>query len=724
MTALAPLLAPHSIAIVGASPNFLRTGGIPVENHLRHGLPRDGLYLVNPKYREIEGLPCYATVGDLPVAPDLAVLAIRAEEVLPCLRECHLRGIRAAVVFASGFAEERTPRSIALQDEVVAFARDSGMKVLGPNCIGHVNFQTRVLPTFIRDIPKITPRGIAAVTQSGNMASVFMRTAVKLDLGLSLLVNTGNEAVVDLAELLEYFANDAETCAVIGYVEQIRDGARFAAAAARLREVGKPVFLIKAGQSEKGAEAAASHTAAMAGSAVAYATAFRQLGIATASDPYRLMDLAYLWQLGRLPARARLGVVSVSGAACALLADGFARMSIEVPSLSADTQAALGQVVPPYGMVANPIDLTGQVTNDARLMERALDAILNTPDVDAVVFYIMGYLLDQMAPVLAQAARTTDKLLVVIDTSNGQCHAELDAAGVAVFTDMDRAVSACAAFLLWTSDRNRPVWRPCSSNTVQVAGDNSVLLDEAQSKALLAAAEMPVVQEVVARSPEEAAEAQRTIGMPVAVKVLSADIAHKSDVGGVALDVATPDAAASAFTNVVESARKHVPQANLEGAVIQPMAKGGLAMLVGVTRDPVFGPMMTVGMGGVLTELYRDLSHRILPINHAIADTMLRELKSFPLLDGYRNAAPVDRSALIELMVKLSEFVCGQGEHLQEVELNPVIVRDGANGVIAVDALIRTTQKVPQKPAEAVLHVLRGDKEASAARPGGATLNC
>ncbi len=693
MTALTPLLAPRSLVIVGASPNLLRTGGIPLENHLRHAMSRDGLYLVNPKYREIEGLPCHSSVADLPCAPDLAVLAIRADEVLTCLRDCHARGIRAAVVFASGFAEERTDRALRLQDELVAFARASNMKILGPNCMGYVNFEARVLPTFLRDVPMLPPKGVAAVTQSGNMASVFMRTAAKLGLGLSFLVSTGNEAVVDLAELLEYFADDPGTRAVIGYVEQIRDGTRFVHAAARLRAEGKPIFLLKAGQSEKGAEAAASHTAAMAGSAAAYATAFRQLGIATATDPYRLMDLTYLWRFGRRPARTRVAVVSLSGAACALLADGFARHSIEVPSFSEVTQAALSQVVPSYGMVENPVDLTGQVTNDAQLLDRALGAISASVDVDAVVFYVMGYLLDQMSPVLVQAARATDKMLVVIDTSNGQSHAALEAAGIAVFTDIDRAVSACSTYLRWVADQVAPHWQPSLRCLKAPWPGPSVLLDEARGKTLLAAAGLPMVREVVARSAEEAVAAQRAISGAVVVKVLSPDIAHKSEVGGVVLDLDSSDAVERAFIDVVTRARKHRPDARIEGAVVQPMAGTGVAMLIGVTRDPVFGPMMTVGMGGVLTELYRDVAHRILPVDASEAEAMLRELKCFPLLDGYRGTQPVDRTALVRLMVLLSDYMCIHGGYIHEVELNPVIVHPGKGGVTAVDALVRVSTR-------------------------------
>ncbi|QHE87521.1 acetate--CoA ligase family protein [Hydrogenophaga sp. BPS33] len=692
------LLAPRSVVLVGASPVMTRTGGIPVETYLSGGNPAIPFFLVNPKHSDIGGIRCYPSVAELPVAPDLAVLAIRAEEVLPTLQQCHQRGIPAAVIFASGFAEERTPQAEERQRRIEQFARDSGMRLEGPNCLGHANFKSRVFPSFLRKLDAYQPGPVAIVTQSGNMAAVLMRSVHQAGLGMSYMVNTGNEASTGLAEYLEYFAEDPATELVLGYVEQVRDWPRFARAARRLRELGKALFLIKAGSSEKGAEATASHTAAMAGSAAAYAAAFQQLGIGVSSDPARLVDLASLWKLGRRPSRSRVCVVSLSGAVCALMADAFAMEGVSIPSFGLEAQREMRAVIPAYGMVSNPVDLTGQVTNDTHNLGRVLDALVSYDDVDAVVFYVMGHYLDQMAAQLVALAQRTRKLLIVVNTAPAACEQDLRAAGIAVFGDLSRAVASTAAFLRWcvldAGDAWTPRWReggetPDHPVILRARADARALLDEAESKQLLAAAGLPVVSERMARTPQEAAQAQADFAGPVAVKVLSPDIPHKSDVGGVVLQVKDADAARAAFETVMANARQRCPQARVEGVVVQPMVTGGQAVLLGATRDPVFGWMLTAGLGGVLTEIYRDVSHRILPVDASMARAMLRELRCHPLLDGFRGAPKVDEQALVELMVSLSDFLEIHGDALAEVELNPVMVLPAPGGVVAVDALVR-----------------------------------
>lgn len=709
---LAPLLDPRSIVVVGASQDFGRTGGIPVDNLLASGFPREQLLLVNPKYAQIAGLPCHGTIADLPFAPDLAILAVRAAEVLPALQQCAARGIRAATIFASGFAEEDSDHTRQMQVDITACAQAAGMVVSGPNCLGHINFRSGAYATFLKRPAQPTAvGGLAVLAQSGNMASVLWRAGREAGLGFSCMVNTGNEAATELAHYLEYFCDDPGTDAVVAYIEQLRDGPRFLRVAARMRALGKPLFVLKAGSSDKGAQAAASHTAAMAGSSAAYDTAFAQVGAVTATDPTRLMDLARLWRGPARPAGRRVCIVSVSGAGCALLADQFARQRIEVPTLGQATQQALAALVPSYGMVSNPVDLTGQVTNDTAFFPAVLDAIAAEPGVDAVVFYVMGYLLDLMAPELLRVAPRTGKQFVVIDTAAGaQSHARLEAAGICVFQDMDRAVHALAARLHWAAGQALPHWQPGTPARPAVPAPEfaaarsagQTLLTEVQAKALLARAGLPMVQEVLATSADEAARLAAQVGFPVAVKVVSPQIAHKTEVGGVALDLADAAAVRTAFEQVTANARRAMPGASIHGAVVQPMAGAGQAVLLGIVRDPVFGPIMTVGLGGVLTELYQDLARRVLPVDARAADAMLRELRSHPLLAGYRGSAPADRAALIALMTGLSDFMCAAGQEIEELELNPVLVRPAqrdqpsAPGAIAVDALLRLQAAAPR----------------------------
>ncbi|WP_326542630.1 acetate--CoA ligase family protein [Pseudorhodoferax sp.] len=703
--ALQPLLDPRSIVVVGASASFTRLGGVPIKSMLDSGFPIDRLLLVNPKYPEIAGLRCYPRIEDLPFVPDLAVLAVPASAVAAALRACRAKGIRAATIFASGFAEERSDAAQRLQAELAEIVRAGDIAVCGPNCVGHINFHSGAFATFIRrPTAPSRPGPIAVVAQSGNLAATLWYRGREVNLGFSHLINTGNEVGLDIAGAIDYLCEDSKTEAVVSYIEQIRDGQRFLETAVRMRQRGKQLFIVKSGTSEKGAEATASHTASMAGSSVAYAAAFAQVGALTANEPTRLMDLVRLWKSGARPAGLRVCVASLSGAGCALLADHCARYGLQVPTLRAQTQDRLRTVVPSYGAVANPIDFTGQVINDDKgFFPTMLDAVLTDPEIDAVLFYVGTYVLDAMAPELVQRAAASGKAIVVIDTGLGaQSHAALEEAGVPVFTDIDRAVAATATLLRWSRQRSGigawqpfvpdPVRAPAAIDPVIAAAhrEGRAVLTEVQAKDLLARAGLPMVREAVAHSAEQAAAIAADLGHPVAVKVVSPQIAHKSDVGGVALDLADAAAVRAAFARVTQAARAARPDATVEGAVVQPMVGAGQSVLLGIVRDPVFGPVMTVGLGGVLTELIQDVAHRVLPVDAPMAESMLRELRTFPLLDGFRGSPKADLPALVQLMVDLSRYMLEQGDDIDELELNPVLVRPRATrGALAVDALIR-----------------------------------
>ncbi|MGD9943230.1 MAG: acetate--CoA ligase family protein [Burkholderiaceae bacterium] len=701
-SSLAPLLDARSLVVVGASADPTRTGGMPVASLREAGFPADRLLLVNPKYDSIDGLPCHPSVDRLPFVPDLAVLAVRATDVLATLERCHTAGIRAAVVFASGFAESGGSEGARLQAELVAFAQRSGMLIAGPNCIGFANNRTGVLASFIRHIARRREPGpIAIAAQSGNIAALLRNLGLDAGLRFSYIVSTGNEACVDLTDYLAHFAADPGTDAVVGYVEQIRRGPAFVRVALELRRAGKALFLLKVGSSEKGAEATVSHTAALAGRDLVYRAAFRQLGIATATDPHRLIDLVRLWRTGRRPAGRGACIVSLSGAACALVADHLARDGVAVPSSSPATQARLRAVVPDYGMVGNPIDLTGQVTSDRSAFPAVLDAIAAAGEFDAAVFYVMGGLLDVMAPELLRAAAACDKLFIVIDTAEGaSCHEALEAGGIVVFRDIHRASTALAGIVRWRTDPAGR-WDPerdaattaatatAATELRAAAAAGRRTLTEVETKALLGRLGLPMVSEALVHDADEAVEAAARLGWPVALKIVSPDIAHKSEIGGVRLGLADAAAVRDAHARLRAEVARHLPDARIDGVVVQPQIAGGLPMLVGIVRDPVFGPVMTVGWGGVEAELDPDVAHRLLPVDAATADSMLAELRRGPLLDGFRGSPAADREALVALIVALSDAMSAHGGGIDELELNPVLVLPRGHGVVAVDALVR-----------------------------------
>lgn len=685
---LAPLLDPRSIALIGASADAGRIGGMPLDLLTRFGFQGD-VYPVNPKYQEVFGLRCYPDIESVPRGIDLAVLAIAAPEVVPMLRRCHARGVRAAIVYAAGFAEAGG-QGEALQRELESFARESGMVVAGPNCMGFANLNSQAYTAFasvFKTVPMQQGKGsVSLLTQSGNVCAAVYAIGRRIGLPFSHFVNTGNEACVEFAEYLEYFAQDPDTEIVLGYVEQLRDGPRFVRACRELDRRGKLLIALKAGATDKGAAAVRSHTSALAGDRRVYAAAFRQLGVIEADDFDQMANVALLATQRDRSAGSRVAVVTMSGALGAILADRFIGAGLALPDLPADLQALLRKGIPDYGMVGNPVDVTGNVVNDPGFVRTVLRALATSDAIDTVIVYAPGYMLDRMADALAEVSREHRRLFVAIDTGAAQCRQALREAGVAVFDDIGRAVSALGPYLRWCDRKEQaraPVPGPRKASPFLPLPCN-----EAQARQWLAQQGADGGQAWVADSARAACAHAKRLGYPVAVKVLSADIPHKTEVGGVALDLRDDGAVADAFDRVIASAARHAPGARLDGVLVQKMERGVAELLVGVTRDPVFGPVLTVGLGGVLTEIYRDTSHRLLPVDESDVLDMLRELKAFALLDGYRGKPKGDVAAACRFIAAVADAFLAAPASIAEIEVNPLLVKEAGQGVVALDALI------------------------------------
>ncbi|MGO4331757.1 acetate--CoA ligase family protein, partial [Cupriavidus sp. M-11] len=448
---LSKLLAPSSIAIVGASRDASRIGGVALDHLLRLGYGGE-VFPVNPRYEEIAGLRCYPDIESLPRVPDVVVLALGADDVLPNLERCHAIGVRAAILYASGFAEAGAA-GVQRQAALTAFARSTGMAIAGPNCMGLANLTTRAVTAFATTFrtcpPPPGPGSVSLLTQSGNVCAIVYATGWQMDVRFHQFINTGNEACLDYADYLAYLADDPQTQAVVGYVEGLRDGPRFLDAAARLRALGKPLVLLKAGESEQGSAATQSHTAVLAGNQAIYRAAFAQLGAMQASDPTHLTDLAYLAGFRQRDAGRRVVIASVSGAMGALSADLLSAQGLELPTLSAATQRRLVDSVPEIGSTANPVDMTGQLFNRDRLAFAVLDTLAADASADVIFVYATAYLLDRVAGELIEVAAKTSRLIVVATTGEPGSRAQLAAAGVAVFPDVARAARALGVYLRW-----------------------------------------------------------------------------------------------------------------------------------------------------------------------------------------------------------------------------------------------------------------------------------
>ncbi|MGY8525688.1 acetate--CoA ligase family protein [Paracidovorax citrulli] len=696
---LEPLLNPGSIAIIGASDNPGRIGGMPIDLLVRFGYA-GAVYPVNPKYEAVFGLRCYPRLEDVPRDIDLAVLAIGAGDVTPMLARCHAHGVRAAIVYAAGFAEAGE-RGGALQREMEAFVRESGMLVAGPNCMGFANLNSNAYTAFasvFKTAPEQQERGrVSLLTQSGNVCAAVFGIARELGVPFSQFINTGNEACIDFAAYLEYLAEDANTDVVIGYIEELRDGSRFIAAAAACAEAGKPVIVYKAGETDKGREAVRSHTSALAGNQAIYRAAFAQLNVIECQDFAQMAHLAELSRYRQRSAGRRVAIVSISGAVGAILADKCIDAGLEVPTLPEPLQDTLRAGIPDYGMVSNPIDVTGNVVNDPGFVRTALGALASSDAIDTIVVYAPGYLLDRMSEDLAAVGEQHGRLIVAVDTGRATRRDFLRAAGIPVMTDIGMTMQALAPFLHWHERAARKPWRALAQaasvpdeEMAQKRTATTGLLprDEHAARRWFASYGVPAIDERVATSADEAAAAAASLGYPVALKVLSADIPHKTEAGGVHLGLATAGAVREAWHTILDSVRRYAPHASVDGVIVQRMAAPGVELIVGAVRDPVFGPALTVGLGGTLTELYRDVSHRLLPVDEAAVREMLRELKAFPLLDGYRNAPRRDVAAACEAIVAFSRAFVALGDSAAEAEINPLSVREAGSGVAMLDALI------------------------------------
>jgi acyl-CoA synthetase (NDP forming) len=688
---MAALLDPQSIAIIGASADLDRIGGLPIKLLTEAGFER--VFAVNPKYDRIASYPCYKSIEDVPEPVDLVVLATGAKDSLDLLRRSHAKGARAAIIFASGFAETGQPETLAMQAAIADFAVQSGMAIAGPNCVGIVNWKSRVFATFARAFQATAAPGRnALIGQSGNIASAIYRIARRMNLGFSYAINTGNEACLEISSYLDHLADDTETDAILCYVESLRDGPAFIAAARRLRQKGKLLAVFKAGSSEKGAEAARSHTASLAGDRAAYNTAFRAAGVAVAQDLSHLADLAYIHQFGLRLHGGRVGIVSVSGGAGIILSDGLSAGDLTIPTLPLAVQATLKSIIPAYGMVTNPVDLTGNVANATEHVYAVLHQILASGSIDILLIYLGGRSLAKCVDSLRKIATETDELIVVIDTFESGLRNEIESFGIAYFEDLAQAARAVDSYCAW-----RLAALPTAAAPAAIPVIDGKLLDrfapgsrlsEVDSKAFLAACGIPVVRDVVVPDASSAVREADRLGYPVVLKLVSPDVQHKTEIGAVKLGLAGPAEVERAYEEILANAAAKAPHARVEGIAVESQVLNARELLVGVVKDPVFGWLMTVGLGGIWTELIGDVVHALLPVDETAALAMLRRLKTFALLDGFRGEPRADVVAASRAIAQLSAAVLAYGDRLAECELNPVLVRPAGRGVIAADALI------------------------------------
>lgn len=683
-----------SIAIVGASDDITKIGGRPVHLLKKYGY-KGHIYPVNPKTAEVQGLTAYASVSAIPGSPEMALLAVPAAATPAALRECAAKGVRGVVVLSSGFAEAGE-EGARLQAELVKIARAHSMRLLGPNCLGSISVPNATIISFSIVLEEYMPASgsVGIVSQSGNIGSYAMQNIAQRGLGVSRFIATGNEADVDVADGIAALANDPQTCVILCCMETCRDSARLIAALETARAQGKPVIALKIGATEQGQAAAASHTGALAGSDAVIDAVFRRYGVVRVRSLEALLEVGHAASLltdGRLPKNDAVTLVAASGGFGIMMADAMADAGLKLLPLAQTTCDRIHAVLPGAG-TNNPVDTSAQISSRPEILQGVLSALLEDDNNATTVLFLSLSLYNQrMRGVYLDALskmRTDhpERLLVIISRGPADAVAEITALGIPVFSSIDSAASAIPALVNMGRLAQLPRAERYEGPTIAV--DPLVFRNEFHAKRALGAAGISVPHEEVVNSAEAAVKAAELVGYPVVLKIASEDIAHKTEVGGVALGLADQVAVIEAYARIQSNVARNAPNAHIDGMLVAPMLRGGTELIAGISSDPVFGPVVMVGMGGIYAEVLKDVAVQVAPVSESEAEAMIRGLRMFPLLDGARGQEKADVAAAAKTVSKLSHFACAHAGDVAEIDLNPILVRPQGQGVTVLDALM------------------------------------
>src|SRR3984885_12262175 len=691
--------APDSIALIGASRDPEKIPGRLLSMLRKNGFP-GRLYPINPNYGDIDGLTCYPSIAAVGQPIDLAIVIIPARAVLGALKECAAAGVRNAVIISSGLAEEGGD-SAAMQDAIADLASTTGMRISGPNAEGFYSEAQHVAATFSPtvdikpDAPRLiaTTRRIGIVAQSGGIGFAIYHRARALGIALSYVVSAGNESDLGAGEFLDYMVQDASTDVTLLFIEGIRDVEKFLAAARRAAEAGKPVIVTKVGRSGAGERAAASHTASMAGWSAAYDAVFAKYGFIVSNDLDEAVTIAAVLTTNPMPKGDRVAVLTVSGGAGIWGADTVSMQGLQVPELSESIQAEIRALIPSYGSARNPIDVTAQGVHSGGL-QKSIDLLSTSDEVDAVLVVLslssdtrMPFKQAELKPVIS--AQNKPIVFYSYTLPSPFARVELAASGVVVLSGLTHVGVAMRQMAQRAQFQLAPAVETSASALPDVSAYlKSATLSEADSKSLLREAGIALSDEVLVAEKAALDAAIARVGFPLVMKIQSRDIPHKSEVGGVRVNIATKGEAFAAYPMLLDNARRHRPNAVIQGVLVGPMAKKGVEIIIGTLTDASFGPMVMVGLGGITTELFRDVVYRPAPVSAAEATAMLAELKAAPLLSGFRGAAKSDIPALSALISQLSLLAARYSEQVSEIELNPVLVHPEGHGATIVDALV------------------------------------
>jgi acyl-CoA synthetase (NDP forming) len=689
------------IAVIGASEDITKIGGRPIHFLLKYGY-QGQIYPVNPRGGVIQGLQAYPSVRALPAAPDLAVLAVPAIATTQALQDCAACGVRGVVVLSSGFAEAG-PQGAALQAELVSIARKNNIRLLGPNCLGAVGFAEKVITSFSTILEQGMPGAghVGIVSQSGNIGSYIVQNVARRGVGVSRFIATGNEADIDVADGIAALAYDKETHLILCCVETCRDAGKLIHALDLARGKRKPVLVLKIGSTEQGQAAAASHTGALSSSDAVIDAVFRRHGALRIHSIDELLDVGHAASIllpERLPQGNNITVVAASGGFGIMMADATIKAGLSLSVLSPETKKRVQDAVPLAG-THNPVDASAQMAARPDILLEMMSALLEDPNADITQIFLSTSLYNaRLRAVYMEAlaqirARYPDDLLVVTSHGPADAVAELNALGIPVFPSIDATAAGLASLI--RLGRLPTIGEATRYQGALMPLDKSAFRNEHTAKKALATTGINVLDEAIVTSADQAVDQASRMGFPVALKIVSEDIQHKTEIGGVALNLGDEPAVRTAYEEIMASAAVRAPDARVEGVLVAPMLQGGTELIMGVSRDPVFGPVVMVGTGGIYAEILQDIAMQVAPVSNDEALAMIRSLRMFPVLDGARGRKKADVKQAAQTLAKLSQFACRHEHDVAEIDMNPVLVLPEGHGVVVLDALL-----VPANPAE------------------------
>lgn len=701
---LEPLFRPKSIAIIGATEDPRRVAGLPLKYALDHGY-KGKLFPVNPNRETVQGLKCYPSILEIPEEVDAAVIVVPAAIVPDVVGQCAQKQVKAVVIGVSGFAE-LDEEGRKRQDRISEIANRTGIRICGPNTNGLLNIHEGISLGYSFAQEVVIPGRLAYVSQSGALLSASVPRFTRRGVGLSYFVGAGNQVDLEVFDYVRYLIDDLNTDAIAVYVEGFKDPQKFLDVADMALERGKPMVMLKVGRSELAARAAKSHTASLVGSDEVIDAICKQKGVARVDDFDELIAVSSVFLKCKPPKGNRVGVISSSGGAISLIADRAIGSALHFTDVSAKTKKKASKMLPWYGGFGSPFDIAAagsRATQEIELARAAVNFVLNDENVDVLTAIITP--MDRRGTqnyiqAIVDLSKTSEKPVILFSpmASLREGEAEIFAEGdVPLLTDSAECVKALDALIKFAQAIKRygearefpTLTTPLNVEEIKKSlRSGSKVLSEHESKELLSRYDIPITKETVVRSSDEAAEIATKMGYPVVLKIDSTDITHKTDTGAIKLGISNQIELIEGYNEIMVDTKKYAPEARIKGVLVQEMVKDAREVIVGMSHDPQFGPVVMFGLGGLFVEVLEDVSMRVAPLTRADAESMIKEVKGYDILKSFRGKPEADVEGIIDVLLKVSRLAVDLGDVISEIDINPLMVLDKGKGVKAADALV------------------------------------